>query len=312
MKWLASLVMIYMLAALYWWSTLLYKQNDSIYKLKTTAFSALTNQDVENAKMKWEKQNKMILGEGFVFGLSLLIGIYFIYRSHKKEILTSKTQNNFLLSFSHELKSPLTSINLSLETLKKRQLPNETQMEVCDIALKESKRLESLINSILMVAKIDDFTIVKEPIDIVKLTNEIVNIMLATGEANSKIHINSTQPSIIVNADKQAIQSVIINLVENAIKYGSNKQIEIGISKNNDHVTFKITDQGIGLSTIDKNKIFEKFYRVGDESVRSSKGTGLGLYIVKKLVDAHQGTIAVTDNLPKGCIFTLTLKNNLA
>lgn len=198
----------------------------------------------------------MILGEGLVFGISLLLGIYLIYRSSRKEIETTKKQNNFLLSFSHELKSPLTAINLSLDTIKKRQLPHETQQEICGRAIKESRRLEALINSILMVAKIDDFTLTKERIDLYNMTSDIVQVMNATGEAKSEIFLHKNAEDNTIEADKQALQSIMINIIENAIKYGNNLPISIGFSDNGDHVLISVVDQGIGIGAEEKAKNF--------------------------------------------------------
>ncbi len=304
--------MLYMLAALCWWSTLLLKQNDVIFDLNKEAAYFSGQDKLDIASKKWMKQRKMIFGEGLVFGISLLLGIYLIYRSSRKEIETSKNQNNFLLSFSHELKSPLTSINLTLDTIKKRKLTEEMKTEVCNIALKESKRLEALINSILMVAKIDDFTLSKEDLDIYTMTQDIIQVMHSTGEAKTNIIVATKTKDTTILADKQALQSIIINLIENAIKYGNNEPINIDFFESKGSIEMKISDLGQGLSADSKLKIFDKFYRVGDESVRSSKGTGLGLFIVKKLIESHRGTIAVTDNKPKGTVFTITLPKNIS
>jgi signal transduction histidine kinase len=312
MKWLATMVMLYMLAALCWWSTLLLKQNDAIFDLSKTTTHFVDEKAITTAEGKWIKQKKMILGEGLVFGISLLLGIYLIYRSSRKEIETTKKQNNFLLSFSHELKSPLTAINLSLDTIKKRQLPHETQQEICGRALKESRRLEALINSILMVAKIDDFTLTKERIDLYNMTSDIVQVMNATGEAKSEIILHKNTEDNAIEADKQAVQSILINIIENAIKYGNKLPINIGFRDSKEHVLVTVADQGIGISAEEKAKIFDRFYRVGDESVRKSKGTGLGLFIVKKLVEAHNGAIQVSDSVPHGTTFTISLPKNIA
>ncbi len=309
MKWIASIVMLYMFAALLWWYSLLMRQNDVIHNLSTQPNAIIDKPSFEVAKMKWEKQQKMIRGEGSVFGLLLITGMFFIYRYYKKELEISRQQNNFLLAFSHELKSPLTSIKLSLETIKKRKLPENTQNEICDTALTESNRLETLINSILMVAKIDDFTLSPEKIDMSKLTNDIVNVMAATGEAINQITVypNEEFGPLSLVADKQAMQSIIINLLENAIKYGNKKPINIDIKRDNSNIIFKICDQGLGINDAEVSKIFDKFYRVGDESIRKSKGTGLGLFIVKKLVDLHAGNVSVSKNNPNGTIFTISI-----
>ena len=251
----------------------------------------------------------MILGEGAVFGLSLLLGIYLIYRAYLKEINTSRNQNNFLLSVSHELKSPLTSINLSLETLIKRNLDHHTVRDLSETAHKESKRLEKLINSILYAAKIDhNFVLSKHKIDLSELISEIISVFETTHH-EVIIQFETNGPSFVF-ADINALQSVFINLIDNAIKYGNGSRVNIVLYEHSDRVHVDIADQGIGIPTEEKNKIFNKFYRVGDETVRKSKGTGLGLYIVKKIVEAHGGKIEVTSNLPSGSKFSIIFKKD--
>jgi signal transduction histidine kinase len=113
---------------------------------------------------------------------------------------------------------------------------------------------------------------------------------------------------IKVFGDEMAFTSIITNLLDNASKY-SNQQstIELILYKNNDIVTLSVKDEGIGITPADEAIVFNKFYRAGNEETRNTKGTGLGLYIVKNLVKMHQGTIKITSNKPKGTIFTMQL-----
>jgi signal transduction histidine kinase len=303
MKWIAAIVMFYMLAALCWWSILLLKQNELIYAFNTGAIQPMAAQE---AILSYHKQKKMILGEGMVFGLSLLAGIYLLYRFFRNQLIATKSQNNFILAFSHELKSPLTSINLSLDTLKKRALSQDKVGEVCDIALDESKRLESLINSILMVAKIDDFIIKPEFVNLIDLIQDTISIVNPKLFANQNITFLSEEKTLVTQVDILAFKSIIINLLENAIKYGDTKPIEIEIVDKG-YIQINVKDQGKGISNEEKSKIFQRFYRIGNENTRSATGTGLGLYIVKRLVEMHKGQITLQDNLPKGSIFSVTL-----
>jgi signal transduction histidine kinase len=106
-----------------------------------------------------------------------------------------------------------------------------------------------------------------------------------------------------------AVHSILVNLVENAVKYsGSNHDVLLTLIKDSQHAVIRVSDQGTGISAEDKTRVFDKFYRAGNEETRKTKGTGLGLYIVKYLVEKHQGSIAVKDNLPRGSIFEIRLK----
>ena len=112
-------------------------------------------------------------------------------------------------------------------------------------------------------------------------------------------------------ADYSAIRSVIINLLENAVKYSDRvPEINIGLTSNNERCNIEISDNGIGIDQSERKKIFEKFYRVGNEDQRKTKGTGLGLYIVDQIVRAHNGSITVSSNQPKGTIFNVFLPFN--
>jgi K+-sensing histidine kinase KdpD len=308
MRWLSITVMVYMLAALTWWMILLLNLNE---RIKTFAYAQTKDGAVIATAMKnYEKQKMMIIGEGLVFGVTLLVGMYFIYRAFRKEIETTKNQNNFLLSISHELKSPLTSINLCLDTIKKHDLPKETKTELTDTALSESKRLESLINSILLTSKLDyGYQYNVESFDLVALIHEVTNVYTTLPDA-LPIDVMSTHPSVFINADKFSIKTVIINLIENAMKYGLDKPVKIEVNEVGSKVTLKVIDNGIGLSLDEKKKVFNKFYRVGEEAVRKSKGTGLGLYIVKKIIADHNAQISISDNVPTGSIFTIVYNKN--
>jgi signal transduction histidine kinase len=118
-------------------------------------------------------------------------------------------------------------------------------------------------------------------------------------------------PDIWVQADQEAIRSILLNLSENAVKYGlENSFIQLCLSADKDSAVIQVKDQGAGISQEDKKRIFEKFFRAGNEETRRTKGTGLGLYIVRILTELHQGEIRVMNNQPEGTIFELRLKLN--
>jgi signal transduction histidine kinase len=303
MRWIAYVVTAYMLAAISWWTILLLKQNEMIYQLNAGMTKSI---GMPTAELVFNKQKNMILGEGIVFGLSFLVGVYILYRFFKNELTISKSQNNFILAFSHELKSPLTSINLALSTLKKRTLSQDKMEEVCDMALDESKRLESLINSILLVAKIDDFKLNVGLHNLSQLTREVIEVIKPKLGPEQKILFQEDGVDIHDNVDQLAFKSILINLIENAVKYGKGMPITVEL-KNKEGVDLSVKDEGQGIQQSEKSKIFNRFYRIGDENTRSSNGTGLGLFIVKRLVELHRGSIHVSDNQPTGTIFSVSL-----
>ncbi|MCB0648270.1 MAG: HAMP domain-containing histidine kinase [Saprospiraceae bacterium] len=311
MKWLSYIVISYMLLALVWWTILLHTKNREVYEaqvenLKITQHN--TPETYEFLTKNYKRQANMILGEGMVFGVSLLIGIWLIQRSFARELETKEKQNNFLLSVTHELKSPLTTINLSLETLKKRKLEHDMVKEVSESALQESHRLERLINDLLLASKLDQkYQFSKEKIDLSTLVSETINRYKDRSEYF--VFTDDVQENVHINGDGKSVEKILTNLIENAIKYGESSPIHISLSsdKQNGVAILKVCDEGPGVPLKERNNIFQKFYRIGSEQTRKTKGTGLGLYIVDRIAEGHGGSVSFHENQPKGSIFEVKL-----
>jgi len=252
----------------------------------------------------------MIIGEGAVFLLLLLIGIWQIRRSIRKELKLSERQNNFLLSVTHELKTPLAANKLYLQTIKKRDLAKDQIDDILKKAIDENVRLERMIDNILNATRLENnrMIIEKESIDLGQLISTIqerYNTLLD----KSAIEID-IDTKIIVFADRFMLETIFNNLIENALKYaGKDKPITLYSSKNETAVEFGVKDLGPGVSKELKPEIFKKFFRVGNEEVRTQKGTGLGLFIVSELVRMHNGSIVCENNIPSGLNFRITLNH---
>ena len=254
---------------------------------------------------------RMILGEGSVFLLLLLIGIWQIRRSIRKELNLSARQNNFLLSVTHELKTPLAANKLYIQTIQKRDLSKEQTNDLLKKSIEENARLEYMIDNILNASRLENnaLAIEKEEFDLVLLIQSVKKRFETI--SNQKITMSFSEDEIMLIADKFSIETILNNLVENAIKYSEdNALILIYASKNNNQVQFGVIDNGIGISKEDKVNVFNKFYRVGNEEVRTQKGTGLGLFIVVELVRKHAGKITCLDNDPQGTNFKIILQND--
>lgn len=242
----------------------------------------------------------MVLGEGSVFFILLAIGGWQTLQSFKKEVSLARQQKNFLLAVTHELKSPIASVKLYLQTLQKRELEREKQNEIVAKAIADTDRLGSLVENLLLATKIDrsDYMLHFEELNLSDLVAQIV----ATHPENKRLK-TEIQEGIKMQADKLAFTSIFINLLENALKYSEqNVVVKLQREKN---ILLSIIDNGHGIPDEEKQKIFEKFYRIGNEDTRKSKGTGLGLYIVKNLVERHNGTIHIRNNQPSGSNFEI-------
>ncbi len=268
-------------------------------------------EEVSKESILVERRVRMIIGEGSVFLLILLVGIWQIRRSILKDLKLSERQNNFLLSVTHELKTPLAANKLYLQTLQERDLGREKSLELQQKAIDENNRLDRMINNILNASRIENnaFQLEKESFDLSKLV-EIVFSRVNILTNNHSISLN-IEKDIILFADKLSVETILLNLIENAIKYSpEHTEIEVFAFKNDEQIVLGVKDQGIGISNEDKKSIFKKFYRIGKEEVRTQKGTGLGLFIVSELVGMNDGHIECLDNSPKGTNFKISFKND--
>ena len=257
-------------------------------------------------KEDYKGQEWMILGEGLFLTIFLFFGIYLVDQGYRREVAAAKQRRNFLLSITHELKSPLASIQLILETFIKRNLEGESVKIFSKNALKETHRLHNLVNDLLLSARLEEtYQPHFEELDLSFLIHELITEMQEKyPESNFSLEEEDNLPTI--QADRSGLNSVLSNLLENAIKYSKDvTNVNVHIKQNNKHLSVEIADQGIGIPDKEKKYVFEKFYRVGSEDTRTTKGTGLGLFIVKQIMKAHKGNIHILDNQPKGTIMRL-------
>ena len=311
-----------MLCAFAWWSALLYIKNKDAFEAKANLMQLLmlgkkeVNSEEEfklhknylDLKYKYKKQEWMILGEASIFISSLIFGIWLINRGHKIEVSAEQQTRNFLLSITHELKTPLASIKLTLETMLKRDLKKESRDTLSGNAVKEIDRLNNLVNDLLLAAKVETFYQPhKENFDVEELLSDIIHDFEDRHE-DLKVDFVKPDKAVFILGEKQGLASAFENLLENARKYSfDDVKINVMLASKDNKVFVSFADKGIGIVDADKKKVFEKFYRVGSEDTRKAKGTGLGLYIVNEVIKAHNGKIAISDNQPKGTVFKIIL-----
>ncbi len=287
------------------------KQNNEISRLKSEV-NVLKGESLNDVVDNGNKINEslhrrwiMIAGEGSVFVCLLLLGIYQIRKSFNKETALANQQKNFLLSVTHELKSPIASAKLQLQTLQKRELDRDKQKEIIANAINDTDRLNNLVENILLAAKIENnvFTSHKEEYNLSEYIAEGMNQTIESFRYKQKVVLD-IEPNIFMKIDRMSFPSIILNLFENAVKYSSgNSTITVGLKKQNQKILLSVADEGLGITDEEKKYIFKKFYRIGSEETRKTKGTGLGLFIVDFLVKQHNGIISVRNNVPKGTIF---------
>ena len=316
-QYLSIIVICYMLVCMGWWTILLNKKNQETYETKIELikqeFSTATYHEKsmieqrKEIKGAYERQRIMIYGEAIVFGLMMVAGIWLIFRTFKKEYALSQQQNNFLLSITHELKTPLSSIGLTLDTFKNRKLTEEQTQTLTNNALEETKRLENIVDNLLVTSRLQTNPILnKERFNLSKMVTD-VSTKLKSLYADKEIK-NEVQGGVEISADIESFKIVMKNLIENALKYSPDSgSIRIRSFKDRDGISISCEDQGLGISDSEKKRVTEKFYRVGSEETRTTKGTGLGLYIADQIVNAHGYSLSISDNVPQGTIVNIKI-----
>ena len=252
-----------------------------------------------------------------LINLFLIIGLWFVLKNFRKETELSNQQTNFVANVSHELRTPLSLINLFSETLVMgRVKEREKELEYFKIINDESNRLSRIVEKILRFRSIEEnkekYSFTDE-----NLNSLIENVLQAYGyqieNSNFKIKFEAHANLPDIQIDKEAVIEVVINLLDNAMKYSKyRKEIIVATGLEKEFVYLKVKDFGLGISSANQKKIFEKFYRVQDGLAKDKKGTGLGLTIVKSIMDAHQGRIEVESSEGKGSCFTLKFRNGNA
>lgn len=250
----------------------------------------------------------MVLGEAAVFLFLLILGIFQIHKTLRKNAKLQHQQKNFLLSVTHELKSPLASIKLYLQTILKRELEPEQQKAFLSNSLKDIERLDDLVENMLLATKIENksYSFPQNEFNFSELVDKVVD-RLQVHSCSSQTIKACVPPGLYISGDSFAITSVITNLIENAVKYSpACAVVYVSLIDQGGQILMEVTDHGPGIPDAEKSRIFEKFYRIGNEDTRQTKGTGLGLYIVKKVLEMHHAQIKVSDNQPTGTKFEIT------
>lgn len=309
------ILVAYVLLQFSWWAWLLIDLNTEIVHQREYLNELIRDHGAEvgqqHAVFESDKKKRilMVLGEGTVFLSLLIFGIYHTRRAFRKEFSLARQQKNFLLSITHEFKSPLAAVKLSLQTMQKRELEKPKQQEIIRRALVETERIHLLVENALFAARLEseNFETYFESIDLSDFLRQLVKDFIQRQDHEHEIE-EIIAPGVVIRGDKTALTSLIYNLIENAEKYSpEGTRIEVSLSRNAAEALITIRDEGPGIPDAERSRVFEKFYRIGNEDTRRTKGTGLGLFIVQHIVNLHKGSIKIRANHPKGTVFEIRL-----
>jgi signal transduction histidine kinase len=303
-------LLIYIIAALVWWFILLGQQNHQMAEISMAQISHSDPQySLKLDKIVEVEKRKTIqfIGEGFIFFVLLMAGAVFVFRAARRQFKLGHQQQNFMMAITHELKTPIAVTKLNLETLQTRELENETKQRLIHNSIQEVNRLNSLCNNMLLASQMEagGYSLTKESIDMSELIRESVHdFSVRFPNRHFKENI---EPGLNMYGDRLLLQMAANNLIDNALKYsGKETVVIVSLKEVISDLLLTITDEGKGIKEEDKKKIFNKFYRI---SHREAKGTGLGLYLTKKIAEQHHAHIYVTDNSPAGSHFNICFKN---
>lgn len=305
-------LLIYIVAALVWWFIALNRQNSQMIgfemgQLKTDAPDYASSV----AKLQWQQRRKeaQYIGEGSIFMVLILAGAFFIYRAVRRQLQSGVQQQHFMMAITHELKTPIAITKLNLETLLKRRLEDHQQEKLLRNTIQEANRLNALCSNLLLASQMDagGYGITTEAVDLSQLASECVEDFRIRFPLR-KIELNIV-PDCLVKGDQLLLQMAINNLLDNALKYTSKElPIALHLKKKSDSVVLEVKDQGKGIPDAEKQQVFNKYHRLGNSATKAAKGTGLGLYLTRKIVQQHGASIVVADNQPSGAIFRMQFK----
>jgi K+-sensing histidine kinase KdpD len=241
--------------------------------------------------------------------MMIIAGAVFVFRIVRRQFKQSHEHENFMMAITHELKTPIAVTKLNLETLQKHKLPHEQQQRLIINTLQEANRLNDLCNNMLLASQIEagGYMVTNENINLAELVKDSAKEFIIRFPQRS-IYTN-IQPGIYFTGDRLLLQMAVNNLLDNAVKYSaSESRIWIELKMENDAIKLSVKDEGKGIADEEKQKVFDKFYRIGNQHTKGAKGTGLGLFLTKKIIQQYNGTIIVINNQPQGSNFIVSLK----
>ncbi|MCM0083302.1 HAMP domain-containing histidine kinase [Geomonas sp. Red32] len=251
----------------------------------------------------------VVLVEGLLMLLAILVGVYVIFVYWRRQAKLYLQQRSYISQLTHELKSPLASIQLHLETVKLRDLPKDKLEGFIDTMLADTDRLNVLISNLLMATRIEFRQLGEKAkrIDFSKFLAEYLEQKRADLPEGGRLTAE-VESGIGAVIDAEAMEMAIRNLIENALLYSpAAPEIKVSLRRQGKHCVLEVQDNGKGLRKNELDRIFDIFYRVRTPG-ENIRGTGLGLYIVKSVVNAHNGKITVeSEGIGKGCTFRIVL-----
>ncbi len=249
---------------------------------------------------------------GSLLFVLLIAGLVLIVILLLREVRLNERQSNFISAVTHELKTPVASLKLYLDTLQYRDLPESQRLDFYRTMRDDVDRLHATIASVLNAAMYTDRPVADpRPVDLAQLARRAIDLTRTRNQLAPETIAYFGPESLHVKGDAGALETAVLNLLDNAVKYSKDGHVDVEVRLGNDasgRAVLAVRDHGIGISRGHLRFIFNRFYRIGSEVRRSRPGTGLGLFIVRSVVKGHKGTVtADSAGLDRGATFTISL-----
>ena len=306
-----NFLVIFLMANSIWWFILMERVTDE--KIQMSQELGASAEVIEQIYEQESSRRRMIILEGVVFFLFLLAGLWMIYRTLVKQRELRQQQENFMMAITHELKTPLASINLYVDSLLSPEIAEQEKLKILPKIKHDVYRLKRQIENVLEVARHHGLT-EKSSYESFNLSQLLDQRLDALKKFYSNVNYRlkaDIEEKVRIYGDRRALGKAIDLILENSLVHNEGREIEItvGLSLSNNIIYLNIGDNGCGVDKEEISKIFDQFYRAGPELTRPSYGTGLGLYIAREIINSHGGTISVISEGPsRGITFTVKLK----
>ena len=293
----------YVFLQLAWWVNLLISSAAKLFEART-AFNP--SPDILDAALQnWEKTVLMVAAEGVIFSLLFMFGLSWIWRVMRADNYILARERNFLLAVTHELKTPIASIRLAIDTLKRLDLDGADKDEMLDVARSGTLRLERRVEDILQATRLNlPDALVRSPFDITEFVEDTASTFLHLNPESSVSVKFIGESGLLLHGDEEMWRLCLINLLENATKYSpSHTSVEVVLDTTTKKPNLSIIDHGPGISPDERKKVFEAFYRLPRD--KDVEGTGLGLHLVFRIVKMHGAEIHITSTAGGGATFVI-------
>lgn len=276
-----------------WWIVFFLGQDVLLARRMRDAGADLTTEQVAMLRTAVRESSRMFLFEGAFLVLLLIVGLGLMLRSVRSELRGARQQRNFMSAVTHELKTPITSARLYVESLQLGRVPEEKRERYLTNALDDLDRLHEMVEQVLESARMSTAGL-ELSLETVELTELVERRLDQLGTTIAKgVELGGSRPGPVrARADTDALRTILDNLVSNAVKYGGDPpHVDVGVAADAEAAVLTVRDRGVGLRGEDPRRLFEAFFRGGDENVRTRPGVGLGLYMVAELTKAMGGSV---------------------